>query len=200
MPDGFAILLPADFRPCFRDGFRMIRDKPVVLKCDRDDRRSSSIIVVNSPQAPSYLMNLLPIDPSFSEYLDHSDEPHEPLPKTVKSATSGDHHVPVLTQVEVLIRAVLGKPAPSSTGSDPDWARLFRFCEKHRHVLADCLRSRKKTDLPGYLDLWLRQLASPPRGEWSGARLGLMPFIRVAGIPPRSDDDPMFTLPSGDGA
>lgn len=143
------------------------------------------------------MINSLPTDPSSSALDDHGDVLREPPPPNTKPAAIGGHEALVLKQVEVLIRAVLRKPAPSSIESDPDWARLFRFCEKHRHVLADSLRARKKTDLPGYLDLWLRQLASPPRGEWSGARLGLMPFIRVAGFPPRSDDDPMFTLPSG---
>lgn len=142
-------------------------------------------------------MNSLPTDQSFSALDDHGDVLHEPTSTIGKSAASGAHEALVLTQVEVLIRAVLRKPAPSSIESDPDWVRLFRFCEKHRHALVDCLRARKKLVRPAYLDLWLRQLASPPRGKWSDVRLGLMPFIRVAGYPPRRDDDPMFTLPSG---
>jgi hypothetical protein len=104
----------------------------------------------------------------------------------------------VLMQAEALIRAVLRKPPSSANTSDSDWARLFHFCEDHRYLLAARVSARRKATDLGYLDLWLRQLASPPRGQWASARLSLLSLIRVAGIPPRIDYEPMFTASESD--
>jgi hypothetical protein len=99
----------------------------------------------------------------------------------------------VWMEVEVLIQRLIDKPPPGSKMVDPDWMRLFRFCEKHRNLIASRVRARRKIVDPGRLDLWLRQLASPPPGRWGGVRYGLLPLIRATGIPPRSEYELMFT-------
>ncbi|MFU8892788.1 MAG: hypothetical protein ACNA8L_04080 [Luteolibacter sp.] len=137
-------------------------------------------------------------DPTFVELPEHDEHARASVASSGGRSGRLVDDEAVWVQVEVLIRAVLAKPPPSSSTVDPDWARLFLFCEKHREVLAARVRSRRKIANPGLLDLWLRQLVSPPPGIWGGVRLGLLPLIRAAGIPPRSEFEPMFRdFPNG---
>jgi hypothetical protein len=138
-------------------------------------------------------MHFHPNEPTFVELPEYDEDARASVAFTGGHSERAVDEEAVCVQVEMLIRAVLVKPPPSSNMADPDWARLFRFCEKHREVLAARVRSRRKIANPGRLDLWLRQLASPPPGTWGGARLGLLPLIRAAGIPPRSEFEPMFS-------
>jgi|688.fasta_scaffold637731_2 hypothetical protein len=110
----------------------------------------------------------------------------------------GAHHRaaaqdPVLERLENMVEALLQLPPPSVPCTDRPWRALFLWCNKHRHHLAmharRCLKSRSQQRV----DLWLCELASPPKGMWEGVRHGLLPFIRLVGLPPRGDGEPMFT-------
>jgi hypothetical protein len=99
----------------------------------------------------------------------------------------------ILRHFEELVEAVLHRPPPSTPTSDPDWLRLFGWCYIHREFLAGHARRWTRLGKPGRVDIWLRELASPPNRTYQGVRNGAMYYIRLVGLPPRSDGEPMFT-------
>lgn len=134
-------------------------------------------------------MNQNPIDSSSAE-----DDSDMALPdyRLVRKILSEEM---VLNQLEALIRMVLSSPPPDVPNSDPDWARLFAWCHKHREVMARRARQIRRSPVRHVhgLDRWLLELASPPKGTWEGVRYGVMPFIRLVGMLPRPNGDAMFT-------
>jgi hypothetical protein len=119
-----------------------------------------------------------------------SRERSEPLGPPV---TAAPPECPVLARFEELVEAVLSSPPPVVATADPDWRRLFRWCDTHRGLLAERASQRNKLTRPQRADVWLRELASPPKTGWDGVRHGALPFIRLVGMLPRSSGEPMFT-------
>jgi len=99
----------------------------------------------------------------------------------------------VLERFEALVEAVLPKPAPAALTGDRDWLRLFQFCESYRDFLSQRVRYSKRIASPRMADVWLRQLASPPCGEWDGVRNGLQLFIASCGLPPRNRNEALLS-------
>jgi hypothetical protein len=99
----------------------------------------------------------------------------------------------VLMRFEELVEAILFKSPPSLNTSDPDWLRLFAWCHKHRASLSTQARLWGKLAEPRRVDVWLRELASPPNGTYLGVRRGAISYIRMVGLPPRGDGEPLFT-------
>jgi hypothetical protein len=115
-----------------------------------------------------------------------------PLHELQSSRASGD---PLLERFESLVEAVLLLPPPSVPCSHPQWAALFRWCGRHRKQLAARARDCIRNDSQERVDVWLRELASPPKGMWDGVRYGAMQYIRLVGHLPRNSGQPMFTAP-----
>lgn len=99
----------------------------------------------------------------------------------------------ILERFEASVEAVLNKPPPARQTSDQDWLLLFRFCERYRDFLSQRVRYSKQIASPRMADVWLRQLASPPCGEWDGVRIGLKLFIASCGLAPRSKNEALLS-------
>ena len=126
--------------------------------------------------------------------LDHDAEGDEPAPPVTAAGVSNSQEKLVLGQLEELIRALLSSPPPSVPNSDPEWARLFAWCHKHRDFLARRTRKLRRESAQALgVDAWLLELASPPKGDWEGVRYGVMSFIRLVGMLPRAKGEAMFT-------
>lgn len=100
---------------------------------------------------------------------------------------------PILRRFEELVEAVLASAPPSVATLDVDWTRLFRWCDTHRALLAERAFLWSKLAHPQRVDVWLRELARPPKGRWDGVRHGAISYIRLVGLPPRGEGEPMFT-------
>jgi hypothetical protein len=105
---------------------------------------------------------------------------------------------PVLERLEYLIESVLMLPPPSVPCANRQWRQLFNWCIKYRYHLGTHARRCLKHGSQTRVDVWLCELASPPKGLWEGVRHGLLPFIRLVGLTPRGDGQPMFTVPAED--
>lgn len=119
--------------------------------------------------------------------------PESPLRLSPAASWASPEVDPVLERFEQLVEAVLPLPPPSVPCSDPHWVALFRWCDRHRVVLAARARRFQRKGVQSRLDLWLRELATPPKGQWEGVRYGALPFIRMVGLPPRGDGETLFT-------
>jgi hypothetical protein len=124
---------------------------------------------------------------------DEQEAPANPGTPALPGLDLGSPEERIMMRFEALVEAVLYRPPPSAARPDPDWNRLFRWCHTHRNFLATRARSTGKLASPNRVDLWLRELASPPKGVWDGVRQGAISYIRLVGIPPRGSSEAMFT-------
>jgi hypothetical protein len=136
----------------------------------------------------------MPLPPgSFSRSAERGGLSRGDDPSAMLGSGAASVSCPILRRFEELVEAVLTHAPPSLGASDADWVRLFRYCDKHRVLLAERAKMWNKLAEVRRVDVWLHELARPPKGAWEGVRHGAMPYIRLVGLAPRGAGGAMFT-------
>jgi hypothetical protein len=82
-------------------------------------------------------------------------------------------------------------PARKDTITD-ELCLLIELCNHHRNLLWKIYRTGEHAG-PEPLKKWLREMASPPSGDWAELRLSLAPLIRTFGLIPRPKGTHLFS-------
>lgn len=104
----------------------------------------------------------------------------------------GGHPQSVSSVFMRLARQALSASGNTGVPSESDLRRLAKWCEIHRHELHRLSRIQGDPEID-QRRTWLLELATVPSGRWMDFRSQLGPFIRLFGLPPRSQFEPFLS-------
>jgi hypothetical protein len=91
-----------------------------------------------------------------------------------------------------LARRALADSDKTGIPQDEELKRLAKWCELYRSELYELSKIQKDPE-SRQRRIWLHELASMPPGRWADMRIRLFSFIRLFGLPPRSQSMPFMS-------